>query len=77
MDRALACACTAGTPIEIADIRNTANHWTRRGGFCIHEQAATSAAGPGALVDCCSEAVADRSGSGGQVAASATMQKRR
>jgi hypothetical protein len=31
---------------------------------------------PGALVDCCSEAVADRSGSGGLVAAWATNQKR-
>jgi hypothetical protein len=40
----------------------------------IHEQAATSAAGPG-VVDCCSEAVADGSSSDDQVAAWATLQK--
>jgi hypothetical protein len=44
--------------------------------FCNHEETATSAR-PGALIDCYSEAVADRSGSGGLVAAWATMQERR
>ena len=41
----------------------------------FRNRAATLAAGAGALVDCCSEVVADRSGSDGQVAAWATREK--
>ena len=70
------CTNNDGAVESGAPVRQQATRQQLKTTLLISEHAAASAAPPEALVDCCSEAVADRSGSDGQVAGSATKGKR-